>query len=68
MKDNRWTIRSTEWTPRAEKRSRGRPPRRWRDDNEEFFGNTWTWMRTARERSFWRLQSEGYIQQWMNTA
>ena len=32
MKDNRWTKRCTEWQPRREKRSRGRPSRRWQDD------------------------------------
>ena len=31
MKDNRWTIRSTEWQTEGV-RSAGRPKRRWRDD------------------------------------
>ena len=66
MEDNRWTKRSTEWTPRTEKRSRGRPPRRWRDDIEKIFGNTWT--RAAQERTLWKMRTEGYIQQWMDTA
>ncbi|GFO43775.1 endonuclease-reverse transcriptase [Plakobranchus ocellatus] len=32
LKDNRWTLRVTEWQPRNGKRSRGRQARRWRDD------------------------------------
>ena len=66
MKDNRWTIRTTEWTPRDMKRSRGRQKRRWRDDLEEYFGTTWP--RKARNRDEWRILTEGYIQQWMNMA
>ena len=31
MKENRWTIRSTEWQIKGV-RSVGRPKRRWRDD------------------------------------
>ena len=30
--DNRWTKRLLEWTPRTDKRSRGRPHTRWIDD------------------------------------
>ena len=32
MRDNRWTKRWTEWQPRKEKRSTGRPDRRLQDD------------------------------------
>ena len=35
MKDNRWTKRCTEWQSRRDKRSRGRPNRRWQDDITE---------------------------------
>jgi len=66
MKDNRWTIRATEWIPRDRKRSRGRKPRRWRDDIREYFGLTWS--SRAKDRQNWKRLSEGYIQQWMDTA
>ena len=66
MDNNRWTKITTDWTPRDRKRSKGRPQRRWRDDIEECFGNTWS--RTAKERPVWRKQTEGYIQQWMDIA
>ena len=36
MTDNRWTIRSTEWTPRDGRRSVGRPFKRWMDDIASF--------------------------------
>ena len=32
MKDNRRTVRCTEWQVRDGKRSKGRPKRRWRND------------------------------------
>ena len=66
LRDNRWTNRATVWTPRDRIRSRGRPPARWRDDLEQYFGTTWT--RTAQDRTEWKRQMEGYIQQWMDTA
>ena len=66
QKDNRWTIRTTDWTPRDMKRSRGRQARRWRDDLDQFFGKTWP--QTARTRAEWSKVTEGYIQQWMNMA
>jgi hypothetical protein len=64
--DNRWTKRCTEWQPRKGKRSRGRPPTRWRDDITRTGGTTW--MRTARDRKSWKALSEGYILQWMDDA
>ena len=66
LQDNRWTRRTTEWTPRQGKRARGRPPGRWRDDLEQHFGKTWT--RTAQERAKWKRQTEGYIRHWMDIA
>ena len=65
-KDNRWTGRSTDWIPRDKKRSRGRQPRRWRDDLTEYYGPTW--KRETEERSRWRKLTEGYVQQWTDTA
>ena len=47
MKDNRWTIRSTEWQIKGV-RSVGRPRHRWRDDIVGQQGAVWT--RTAKDR------------------
>ena len=46
-KDNRWTIRSTEWEIKGV-RSLGRSKRRWRDDIVGQQGAVWT--RTAKDR------------------
>ncbi|GFN77359.1 endonuclease-reverse transcriptase [Plakobranchus ocellatus] len=64
LKDNRWTLRVTEWQPRNGKRSRGRQARIWRDDIVKMKGNTWS--RDARDRDEWRRDAEGYILQWMD--
>ena len=53
MKDNGWTIRSTEWQIKGV-RSVGRPKRRWRDDIVGQQGAVWT--RTAKER---KLEDSG---------
>ena len=66
MKDNRWTVRCTEWQVRDGKRSKGRPKRRWRDDIQQWLGATWS--RKARDRQKWRDLAEGYFQQWRDTA
>ncbi|GFO31657.1 endonuclease-reverse transcriptase [Plakobranchus ocellatus] len=66
LKDNRWTLRVTEWQPRNSKRSRGRQARRWLDDIVKTKGNMWS--RDARDRDEWRRDAEGYILQWMDRA
>ncbi|GFO40356.1 endonuclease-reverse transcriptase [Plakobranchus ocellatus] len=66
LKDNRWTLRVTEWQPRNDKRSRGRQARRWRDDIVKAKGNTWS--RDARDRDEWKRDAEGYILQWMDKS
>ena len=66
LNDNRWTKRTTDWIPRDMTRSRGRQPRRWRDDLVEHFGPAW--LRTARDRTGWKKLTEGYIQQWIDLA
>ena len=65
MKDNRWTIRSTEWQIKGG-RSVGRPKRRWRDDIVGQQGAVWT--RTAKDRERWRTLAEGCFLQWKDTA
>ena len=65
MKDNRWTIRSTEWQIKGV-RSVGRPKRRWRDDIVGQQGAVWT--RITKDRERWRTPVEGYFQQWKDAA
>ena len=65
MKDNRWTIRSTEWQIKGV-RSVGRPKRRWRDDIVGQHGAVWT--RKAKDRERWRTLAKGYLLQWKDTA
>ena len=65
MKDNRWTIRSTEWQTEGV-RSVGRPTHRWRDDIVGQQGAVWT--RTAKDRESWKTLAEGYFLQWKDTA
>ena len=54
MKDNRWTIRSTEWQIEGVK-SAGRPKCRWRDDIVGQQGAVWTKIAKGGER--WRATS-----------
>ena len=66
MKDNRWTVRCTEWQVRNGKRSKGRPKRKWRDDIQQWLGATWS--RKAKGRQKWRDLAEGYLQHRRDTA
>ena len=66
MQDNRWTIRTTEWQVWKGRRPRGRPKMRWKDDIMKWQGATWT--RTAKDRKKWKELTEGYFQQWRDTA
>ncbi|MEE4247402.1 MAG: reverse transcriptase domain-containing protein [Kangiellaceae bacterium] len=52
MDNSRWTVKTTEWTPRNGNRGRGRQKRRWRDEIEEKAGRMWT--RAAQDRRAWR--------------
>ena len=65
MKDNRWTIRSTEWQIKGV-RSVGRPKRRWRDDIVGQQGAVWT--RTAKDKERWKTLAEGCFLQWKDTT
>ena len=66
MQDNRWTIRTTDWQVRKGRRPRGRPKMRWKDDIMKWQGATWT--RIAKDRKKWKELTEGYFQQWRDTA
>ena len=60
MTDNRWTSRTTFWTPRGYTRNRGRQKTRWRDDLDQ---HKRQWHRTAKDRSLWKNLGKAYIQQ-----
>ena len=59
FKDNRWTKRVTECTPREWTRRQGRPKTRWRDNLIRHLGPAWP--RIARDRRLWRLLREGFL-------
>lgn len=42
MRDNRVTIRSTEWLPLHRKRTKGRPKTPWREELRKLGGKGWT--------------------------
>ena len=65
MKDNRWTIRSTERQTEVV-RSVGRPKRRWSDDIVEQQGAIRT--RIAKNRERWKTLAKGYFLQWKDIA
>ena len=60
MTDNRWTSRTTFWTPRGYARNRGRQKTRWRDDLEQ---HQQQWHRAAQDRNMWKNLGKAYIQQ-----
>ena len=66
FKDNRWTKRTNDWSPYTGRRSRGRPPVRWRDDIINYETSVWQWR--AQDRTYWRQRGEGFIQRWMAIA
>ena len=59
FKDNKWTKRVTEWTPREWTRRQGRPKTRWRDSLIRHMDPAWP--RIARDRSLWRQFREGFL-------
>ena len=68
MKDDRWTIRSTEWQVKGV-RSVGRAKHRWRDDIVWCGGRgKVVWTRIANDRESWRTLAEGHFLQWKDTA
>ena len=66
FKDNRWTKRTNDWSPYTGRRSRGRPPVRWRDDIINYETSVWQWR--GQDRTYWRQRGEGFIQRWMAIA
>lgn len=55
--DQRWTKLITKWKPPNEKRSRGRPKKRWEDDLKNFDHN---WYNDAKSREIWAALGEAY--------
>ena len=55
--DNRWTSRTTFWTPYGSKRKRGRQKLRWRDDLDKYRK---LWHQDATDRNKWRILEEAY--------
>ncbi|CAD0202260.1 unnamed protein product [Chrysodeixis includens] len=59
--DRAWAKTTTEWSLVHNKRQRGRPRRRWRDDLDSFLPN---WSLVALERDKWKKSREAFAQQW----
>lgn len=66
MRADNLTTCTTNWTPREDKRRRGRPATRWDDDLKRALGTTWRRMTTDREE--WKTTREAYIRYWTTTA
>ena len=60
--DNRWTCKTTNWTPRNQTRKRGRQNRRWRDELRTYNGIAW--QQTAQDRVKWKIGEEAFLLQW----
>lgn len=63
FKDNRWTIRTTDWYPRDRKRKQGRPNTRWEDSLRKSIGPLW--KRAAQDRERWKRLCD--LQHWRDT-
>ncbi|RVE53061.1 hypothetical protein evm_002359 [Chilo suppressalis] len=57
-KHGSWGKAVLEWRPWGEKRPRGRPQMRWKDDVRKTAGTNW--MEVAQDRSRWRNLKEAY--------
>ena len=61
IRDNRWTLRITNWKHCRRKRPRGRPTRRWRDELDDYWKGT-IWQRIAQDRQMWKQHAEAFAQ------
>ena len=61
IRDNRWTLRITNWKTSKMKRPRGRPARRWRDEPDDYWKGT-IWQRIAQDRQTWKQHAEASAQ------
>ncbi|WKX88633.1 hypothetical protein Q1695_008344 [Nippostrongylus brasiliensis] len=55
-KDDRWSLRVTEWLPRDHQRPVRRPPTRWADSFAKSFRKRSLplWLQVARDRAVWK--------------
>lgn len=60
LKDNRWTIKTTQWKGPLGKRNVGRPNKRWTDDIIQTAGKEW--MKAAADRKSWKKMGETFTQ------
>ena len=70
--DNRWTKKVTDWDIN-DKRPKGRPPTRWRDEIDKFEKSgvrNWkqTWKQKTQDRKDWKKLGEAYVLQWTDTG
>lgn len=59
LHDNRWTSKTTKWTPRDNTRRVGRQLKRWRDDLEKVCKS---WEQLAQDKTTWKIRGEAYVQ------
>ena len=57
IRDNRWTLRITNWKTYETKRPRGRPARLWREELDDYWKGT-IWHRIAQYN--WKQHDEGF--------
>ena len=67
IRDNRWTLCITTWKPYKRNRPRGRPARRWRDEQDDYWKGT-IWERIAQDKQMWKQHAEAFAQPWDTTA
>ena len=65
-RDNKFTVRVTEWQPKDGKRRQGRQRTRWRDEIGGFAGVTWN--RRAADRDESRRLGKAFVLQWIHRA
>ena len=58
----KWTTQITKWIPRQQKRRKGRPRRRWKDEFTEKAGTLYE--RAAQNKTFWKQLGEAQAQEW----
>ena len=64
MSEKQWAKITTQWIPK-DKRRRGRPRRRWRDELDAFLED---WPTTAQDREKWKEGGEAFALQWDKTG
>ncbi len=65
-RDNRCSMRVTEWQPRNGKGNQGRKRARWRDEIRAFAGPSWSSLTSDRER--WRMLGKAFVLLWTSNG